>query len=190
MIAQNYYQDVDIIDENNEMLNESSTNETNNNNDNSNSRMNKQRTMSAQYGYNRGNSETDDNNNNNILSNLDEESNNTKPTNTSNLQRATLSSRAGFRPMSSRLARVATASLLNVNENNNNRSLCGMDVTKLDLHKIGQCKPMLAKLLCEYLFYVEHKPKLACELCQAALQLDLLDSRFNNSNSNNNNNQA
>lgn len=148
----------------------------------------KQRPMSARYGYNRGNSESDvNNNNNNTNKNTNEESNSTKQTsNTSSVQHATLSSRAGFRPMSSRLARVATASLLNVNDNfSNNKSLSRMDVTKLDLHKIGQCKPMLAKLLCEYLFYVEHKPKLTCELCQAALQLDLLDSHFISSSNNN-----
>ncbi|EPY22782.1 TRP protein for flagellar function [Strigomonas culicis] len=46
-----------------------------------------------------------------------------------------------------------------------------VDVQHLKLDKVARERPMVAKLLCDYLLFVEHLPKLALELCTAALRV-------------------
>ncbi|TPP42889.1 TPR repeat family protein [Leishmania donovani] len=68
------------------------------------------------------------------------------------------------RPVTGRFVRIGTASL---------RSVTGgphINLQALNLERYAQEKPMVAKLLCDYLLYVEHKPKMALELCTAALR--------------------
>ncbi|AIN95961.1 hypothetical protein LPMP_090450 [Leishmania panamensis] len=68
------------------------------------------------------------------------------------------------RPVTGRFVRLGTASL---------RSVPGgphINVQALNLERYAREKPMVAKLLCDYLLYVEHKPKMALELCTAALR--------------------
>ncbi|CBZ24200.1 hypothetical tetratricopeptide repeat protein [Leishmania mexicana MHOM/GT/2001/U1103] len=68
------------------------------------------------------------------------------------------------RPVTGRFVRIGTASL---------RSVPGgphINLQALNLERYAQEKPMIAKLLCDYLLYVEHKPKMALELCTAALR--------------------
>ncbi|KAG5485480.1 hypothetical protein LSCM1_07565 [Leishmania martiniquensis] len=68
------------------------------------------------------------------------------------------------RPVTGRFARLGTASLLSVPGGPH------IHLPALQLERYAQEKPMAAKLLCDYLLYVEHKPKMALELCTAALR--------------------
>ncbi|KAG5510550.1 hypothetical protein JKF63_06847 [Porcisia hertigi] len=68
------------------------------------------------------------------------------------------------RPVTGRFIRLGTASLQSVPGGPH------IDVQALNLERYAQQKPMVAKLLCDYLLYVEHKPKMALELCTAALR--------------------
>ncbi|KPA77534.1 putative tetratricopeptide repeat protein [Leptomonas pyrrhocoris] len=79
------------------------------------------------------------------------------------------SARAGpggtaVRPVTGRFIRLGTASLQSVPGGPH------INVQALPLERYAREKPMVAKLLCDYLLYVEHKPKLALELCTAALK--------------------
>lgn len=68
------------------------------------------------------------------------------------------------RPVTGRFVRLGTASLQSVPGGPH------INVQALDINRYAREKPMVAKLLCDYLLYVEHKPKLALELCTAALR--------------------
>lgn len=68
------------------------------------------------------------------------------------------------RPVTGRFIRLGTASLQSVPGGPH------INVQALPLERYAREKPMVAKLLCDYLLYVEHKPKLALELCTAALK--------------------
>ncbi|KAG5486030.1 hypothetical protein LSCM4_06736 [Leishmania orientalis] len=68
------------------------------------------------------------------------------------------------RPVTGRFVRLGTSSLLSVPGGPH------INVQALNLERYAQEKPMVAKLLCDYLLYVEHKPKIALELCTAALR--------------------
>ncbi|GET86297.1 hypothetical tetratricopeptide repeat protein [Leishmania tarentolae] len=68
------------------------------------------------------------------------------------------------RPVTGRFVRIGTASLHSVPGGPH------INLQSLDLERYAQEKPMVAKLLCDYLLYVEHKPKMALELCTAALR--------------------
>ncbi|KPI86400.1 putative tetratricopeptide repeat protein [Leptomonas seymouri] len=69
-----------------------------------------------------------------------------------------------MRPVTGRFIRLGTASLQSVPGGPH------INVQALPLERYAREKPMVAKLLCDYLLYVEHKPKLALELCTAALK--------------------
>lgn len=68
------------------------------------------------------------------------------------------------RPVTGRFVRLGTASLQSVPGGPH------INVQGLPLERYAREKPMVAKLLCDYLLYVEHKPKMALELCTAALK--------------------
>lgn len=68
------------------------------------------------------------------------------------------------RPVTGRFIRLGTASLQSVPGGPH------INVQALPLERYAREKPMVAKLLCDYLLYVEHKPKMALELCTAALK--------------------
>lgn len=85
---------------------------------------------------------------------------------TLNNRPGTVQGRGGtaVRPITGRFVRIGTASLMAVPGGPH------INVQRLNLEKYAREKPMIAKLLCDYLLYVEHKPKLALELCTAALK--------------------
>ncbi|KAK7197843.1 Tetratricopeptide repeat [Novymonas esmeraldas] len=68
------------------------------------------------------------------------------------------------RPVTGRFVRLGTASLQSVPGGPH------INVQGLHLERYARERPMVAKLLCDYLLYVEHKPKMALELCSAALR--------------------
>lgn len=68
------------------------------------------------------------------------------------------------RPITGRFVRLGTASLMAVPGGPH------INVQRLNLEKYARERPLVAKLLCDYLLYVEHRPKLALELCTAALK--------------------
>jgi tetratricopeptide repeat protein 8 len=68
------------------------------------------------------------------------------------------------RPVTGRFIRLGTASLQSVPGGPH------INVQALPLERYAREKPIVAKLLCDYLLYVEHKPKMALELCTAALK--------------------
>ncbi|CAD2220497.1 TRP protein for flagellar function [Angomonas deanei] len=72
---------------------------------------------------------------------------------------------AGMRPITGRFVRLGTASLQSVPGGPH------IDVQRLNMEKMAREHPMIAKLLCEYILYVEHLPKLALDLCTAALKV-------------------
>lgn len=69
-----------------------------------------------------------------------------------------------MRPVTGRFVRLGTASLQAVPGGPH------INTQRLNVEKYAWTKPMVAKLLCDYLLYVEHKPKMALELCTAALK--------------------
>eukprot|EP00796_Vickermania_ingenoplastis_P000616 gene617-339_t len=79
------------------------------------------------------------------------------------------SRRAGgtaFRPITGRVMRLGTASLQSVPGGPH------IHLERLALEKYARERPMIAKLLCDYLLYVEHRPRLAVELCLHALKAE------------------
>ncbi|RHW68145.1 TPR repeat [Trypanosoma brucei equiperdum] len=66
-------------------------------------------------------------------------------------------------PVTARLARVGTASLQSVPGGTH------LDLQKLDVVKYVQDKPIVAKLLCDYLLHVAHRPRMVLELCNYIL---------------------
>ncbi|CCW62198.1 unnamed protein product [Phytomonas sp. EM1] len=68
------------------------------------------------------------------------------------------------RPTTGRFTRVSTASLQLAPGG------AHIQTQFLNLEDFAQKKPVLAKVLCDYLLYVEHQPKLALGLCTAVLR--------------------
>nr|CCC53854.1 conserved hypothetical protein [Trypanosoma vivax Y486] len=75
------------------------------------------------------------------------------------------------RPVSSRLMRIGTASLQAISDGSQ------INVQRLDLNYYVKERPILAKLLCDYLLHVEHRPKTVLELCTLALANQLQNSQ-------------
>ncbi|RNF09364.1 hypothetical protein TraAM80_02238 [Trypanosoma rangeli] len=68
------------------------------------------------------------------------------------------------RPFTSRMMRIGTASLQAVSDGPH------IDVQKLNLEQYGRGTPVVAKLLCDFLLYVEHRPRMVLELGSIALE--------------------
>lgn len=90
----------------------------------------------------------------------------TRPTTGADLERVLTGQRVGTaasRPVTSggRLVRLGTASMLT------EPGGLFINVDKLDLRKYAT-RPALAKVLCDYIIYIDHKPRKALELCSLA----------------------
>lgn len=73
---------------------------------------------------------------------------------------------ASSRSLASRCQRLGTASL---------QSIPGgphMVLERLRLEKYARERPLITKVLCDYLLYVEHRPRMALELCRAVMMVD------------------
>lgn len=73
---------------------------------------------------------------------------------------------AGLRPITGRVMRLGTASL---------QSAPGgphIHLERLQLDRFARERPIMAKLLCDYLLYVVHRPRMALELCLAVMRAD------------------
>ncbi|ESL09421.1 hypothetical protein TRSC58_02856 [Trypanosoma rangeli SC58] len=68
------------------------------------------------------------------------------------------------RPFTSRMMRIGTASLQAVSGGPH------IDVQKLNLEQYGRGTPVVAKLICDFLLYVEHRPRMVLELASIALE--------------------
>lgn len=71
-----------------------------------------------------------------------------------------------WRPITGRVMRLGTASLQSVPGGPH------IHLERLSLEKYARERPIVAKLLCDYLLYVEHRPRMALELCSAALKAE------------------
>ncbi|RNF23955.1 uncharacterized protein Tco025E_02692 [Trypanosoma conorhini] len=68
------------------------------------------------------------------------------------------------RPITSRMMRVGTASLQSVPGGPH------IDVQKLNMEHCGRGSPVVARLLCDFLLHVEHRPRMVVELASVALE--------------------
>lgn len=68
-------------------------------------------------------------------------------------------------PITGRLMRLGTASLQSVPGGPH------IILERINIEKCARERPMVAKLLCDYFLYVEHRPRMAAELCHAMLKV-------------------
>ncbi|KAF8303721.1 Bardet-Biedl syndrome 8 protein [Trypanosoma cruzi] len=69
-----------------------------------------------------------------------------------------------IRPITSRMMRIGTASLQAVPGGPH------IDVRNLNLEKYGRANPIVARILCDFLLHVEHRPRMVLELGAIALE--------------------